>query len=253
MAASRSIFYILLLNDVLSLCSRRLTLDMALVVSFNSLSLLKIFYLVFFVYLQTILIHAYDVVHPDTNSCNPGYGHPLIGWPCEIALSDIPSGSVLKTFSTEAKTKTDDWEQLPQRYVDNIAKPACVITVELEGHSQSDVSVTISYDMIRNIAINVMENCIHRLNWGGWETFGLDATFRALVPPTGYDGSIPGQASAVENPDGSIDSVGLPEGTSGVDGFSEYLTGRISANDILRGLILAHDRALIKGLLLSTS
>ena len=217
---------------------------MALVVSFNSRSLLKIFYLVFFVYLQTIFIHAYDVVHPNTASCNPGYGHPLIRWPCEIALSDIPTGSVPKTFSTKAKTQTDDWEQLPQRYVDNTAKPACVITVELEGHSQSDVSVTISYDMIKNIAINVKENCIHRLSWGGWETYGLDATFRALVPPTGYDGSIPGQASAVENPDGSIDSVGLPEGTSGVDGFSKYLPGRISANYILRGLILAHHRSL---------
>ncbi|CAF9908342.1 MAG: hypothetical protein HETSPECPRED_008050 [Heterodermia speciosa] len=35
-----------------------------------------------------------------------------------------------------------------------------------------------------------------------------------------YDGSVPRQAAAVENPDGSIDSVGLPEGTSGVDGFN---------------------------------
>ena len=212
---------------------------MPLVVSFNSFALFNSFYLVVFLYLQTFLIYAYDVVHPNTASCNPGYGHPLIRWPCELAISDIPTGSVLRTFSTKAKTQNDDWEQLPRRYVDNTANPACVITVELEGHSQNDVSVTISYDMIRNIAINVKENCIHRLSWGGWETYGLDATFRALVPPTAYDGSIFQQPAAVENPDGSMDSVGLPEGTSGVDGFSKYLIGR-SATYKLRGLILAH-------------
>lgn len=192
---------------------------MTLVVSFNTCLLFNFFYSVFF--LQTVLIHAYDVVHPNTASCNPGYGHPLIRWPCELALSDMPTGSIPRTFSTKAKTQADDWEQLPQHYVDNTAKPACVITVELEGHSQSDVSVTISYDMIRNIAINVKENCIQRLSWGGWETYGLDATFRALVPPAAYDGSIYRQPAAVENPDGSMDSVGLPEGTSGVDGFSK--------------------------------
>lgn len=196
---------------------------MAFVVSFNSCLLFAFFYLVFSLCLQAVLIHAYDVVHPNTASCNPGYGHPLIRWPCEIALSDIPSESVPRTFSTKVKNQADDWERLPLRYVDNTAKPACVITVDLDGHSQSDVSVTISYDMIRNIAINVKKNCVHRLSWGGWETYGLNATFRALVPPMAYDGSVPRQAAAVENPDGSIDSVGLPEGTSGVDGFSKYL------------------------------
>ena len=212
---------------------------MALVIS--NTSLFSFFYLVFFVYLQTVLIHAYDVVHPNTASCNPGYGDPLIRWPCELAISDIPTGPVPRTFSKKAKTQTDDdWEQLPQQYFDSATKPACVVTIELEGHSQSDVSVTTSYDMIRSIAMNVKKNCIHRLGWGGWETYGLDATFRALVPPMAYDGSIPRQPAAVENPDGSIDSVGLPEGTSGVDGFSEYLTGLISANFTLRGLILAH-------------
>ena len=213
---------------------------MALGISLNGCLLFNFFYLILLIYLQAVLIRAYNVIHPNTASCNQGYGHPLPRWPCEIALSDIPIGSVPRTFSTKAKTQTDDWEQLPLRYVDNAAKPICVITVELEGHSQSDVSVTISYDMIRNIAINVKENCVHRLTWGGWETYGLDATFRALVPPVAYDGSTPRQPAAVENPDGSIDSVGLPEGTSGVDGFSKCLLVASLLTIILRGLILAY-------------
>lgn len=180
--------------------------------------------LVFFVFpffLYFTLIHAYEVVEPNTYSCGPGYGNPLIRWPCEIALSDMPTGSVPETFSTKAKSQDDDWIQLPRRYVDDTTHPACVITIDLEGHSQTDRSVMISWDIIGNIARNVMDHCVIEHSWGGWETYGLDATFRALVPPAAYDGSTRPQPAAVENPDGSIDSLGLPEGAGGVDGFSK--------------------------------
>lgn len=176
--------------------------------------------LVLHVFSLIAIIHAYEVVEPNTSSCTPGYGGPLSRWACEIALSEIPTDSTLKTFSTKAKSRNDDWIHLPRRYVDEDAQPACAITIELEGHSQRDVSFSVSYDTIRIIARNVMDNCIDGHGWGGWETYGLLNTFRALRRPETYDGSIAQQAAIVENPDGSISSLGLPEGTGGTDGFS---------------------------------
>lgn len=176
--------------------------------------------LVFYFFSRITIIQAYEVVEPNTSSCSPGYGNPLIRWPCEIALSEMPTGSTLKTFSTKAKSRNDDWIQLPQRYVDEDAQPACVITIDLEGHSQRDASFSVSYDTIRIIAQNVMNNCIGGHGWGGWETYGLLNTFQALRRPEPYDGSIAQQAAVFENPDGSISSLGLPEGTGGINGFS---------------------------------
>ena len=167
--------------------------------------------------LSCITVIAYEVIEPNTASCGPGFGNPLIRWPCEIALSEMPTGSTLRTFSTEAKSRNNDWIQLPQRYV-NGDDSACTITIDLEGHSQRDVSFSVSYDTIRSIAQNVMNNCIGGHGWGGWETYGLLNTFQALRWPEPYDTAQ--QAAVFENPDGSITSLGLPEGTGGVNGFS---------------------------------
>lgn len=174
--------------------------------------------LVFHILSCITIIQAYEVVEPNTSSCSPGYGNPLIRWPCEVALSEMPTGSALKTFSTKTKSRNDDWIHLPQRHVDEDAQPACAITIDLEGHSQRDVSFSVSYDTIRIIAQNVMNHCIGGHGWGGWETYGLLNTFQSLRRPEPYD--IAQQAAVFENPDGSISSLGLPEGTGGINGFS---------------------------------
>ena len=167
--------------------------------------------LALFLRLCTLHVHAYNPIEPNTMSCSPGLGSPLNRWPCEIALSEIPHETTLRTFSSKAKPfDHDEWIELPQRFANNDVHPDCEFTIELEGHSKRDDSVVASYEMIRNIAINLLSTCVINKAWGGWETFGLDRTFRALVPPTPY-----AQVAAVENPRGSVDSVALPEITGG--------------------------------------
>lgn len=173
--------------------------------------------LAFFVLLSTLYVDAHQPVEPETMSCSPGLGNPLSRWACEIALSEIPHDRTPRTFSIKAKSSDhDEWIELPQRFADDDAHPSCEFTFELEGHSKRDETVVASYQMIRNIAINLLSTCVLDKTWGGWETFGLDRTFRALIPPTPYD-----QFAMVENPGGSVDSVALPENTGGSTRFSK--------------------------------
>ena len=170
--------------------------------------------LAFYLLLCTLHVQASDPIAPNTMSCSPGLGNPLNRWACEIAMSEIPHAGTLRTFSTKAKSSEhDEWIELPQRFTDNDFHPDCEFTVELEGHSKPHETVEASHEMTRKIAINLLDNCVFDKAWGGWETFGLDRTFRALIPPTPYD-----QLAMVENPDGMVNSVALPENSPG---FSE--------------------------------
>lgn len=176
--------------------------------------------LVFTGLLHTILINAYEPTAPNICSCSQGLGEHLNRLRCEIAGSEIPQDATLRTFSTKEPSENDDWIGLPQRFADSHGRPECVIAVELEGHSQTDISLVASWDTIRTIAFNVITNCVDRQGWGGWETFGLDRTFRALIPPQPYE--VPTQPAVVVNPDGPSDTiVAMPEGAGGPNGFSE--------------------------------
>ena len=132
--------------------------------------------LVFSVLLHTILVNAYEPIPPDVNSCNPALGKDLNRFRCEVAASDIPQDTRLRTFSTKKPTENDDWIDLPRTFDDFEGSPTCVITVELEGHSQRDnLLFGASWDTIRRIALNVITNCVNSHGWGGY--VGL---FRAL-------------------------------------------------------------------------
>ncbi|KAL8827061.1 MAG: hypothetical protein Q9191_003417 [Dirinaria sp. TL-2023a] len=141
---------------------------------------------------------------------------------CETALSNLPRGTLLSIFTTRQGAPTNNWNHVPKRYVDLVDNPKCSITVDLDGHSLHDVFVLVPWDKIRAIAEDVIGFCVKDLSWGGWETYGLNASFEALMPPSPYDSlspAAPTGPAVAYNPDGS-GGIAIPERT----GFREVAT-----------------------------
>ena len=112
-------------------------------------------------------------------------------------------------------------------YTDNEANPQCIITIGFDGHSKDNVSIEISWNDIKQMAWSLTAKCIPQ-QLGGVRTYGMANTLQALLEPTAYiDGSpinIDGvHAAAVEQPDGTINSVAIPESlsVSADGGYSE--------------------------------
>lgn len=121
-------------------------------------------------------------------------------------------------------------------YTDNGANPQCVIAIDLDGHSKDNVSVEVSWNDIKQMAWTLMAECIPQ-QLGGVRTYGMANTLQALLEPTAYsDGSpidLGGVPAAVEQPDGTINSVGIPESlsVSADGGYSEPFLGCIHVPD----------------------
>ena len=160
---------------------------------------------------------------PDAMSCNPILGEGLKRSPCEAALANLPRGALPSIFTTRQSEPRNNWNQVPVRRVDSDHNPECSITIDLDGHSQNDVFVLVPWDKIRAMAQDVIGICVDGFSWGGWETYGLNATFEALMPPAPYHAIPPPDPATVVNPDGSEDSssVAMPEGYGGRHGFSK--------------------------------
>ena len=169
----------------------------------------------------TITVHAI-LCNAQVKDCDKEYGRPLDKSRCEVALSNLPRGALPSIFTTRRKTGTNNFVQVPKRYVDATRIPACAITVDLDGHSQHDVFVLVPWNSIRLIAAEIIEECVGIFTTGGISTYGLNQTFEAFIAATPYDPSINAiraEPASVLNPDGSIDSVAIP--AEHRDGISE--------------------------------
>ena len=98
--------------------------------------------------------------------------------------------------------------------IDISERPGCVITIDLDGDSQTDDTFEISWTVIRGMAKYVIDGCVSReRSEGGLVTYGLERTTQAIAFPVMRNGSaIPGISSGpvvVENPQGF--EVGIPE------------------------------------------
>lgn len=144
----------------------------------------------------------------DVTVCNERFGHPLQTSRCMAALENVPDSLLPSIFTTRTRSETNNYEQVPLRFVDAATNPACAITVDLEGHSMNDVFVLVPWNEIRALALHVIEYCVAAGSKGGTTTFGLHHVFEAIISPTPYDPSV--EPAVVVNPDGSVDSVAMP-------------------------------------------
>lgn len=158
-------------------------------------------------------------VSADITVCGARFGKPLERSRCLAALSNLPGGTLPSIFTTRTHSETNNYEQVPQRFVDAADNPACAITIDLDGRSMNDVFVLVPWIEIRTIARHVIEHCVARSIKGGISTFGLHQVFEAIISPTPYNPSV--EPATVVNPDGSIDSVAMPLGSA--RGISESL------------------------------
>ena len=156
---------------------------------------------------------GFDLPDPNAYGCTRSYGHPVSG-ACLATLGNLPHGDLPSIFTTRPREPGNNYITVPLRYADSNPHPSCAITIDLDGHSTKDVLVSVPWDSIRNISRSIIDDCVENRGIGGWETFGLKQAFDAVINPSfltsdGVHGSEP---VGVVNPDGSIDSVGFPEG-----------------------------------------
>jgi hypothetical protein len=166
----------------------------------------------------TLIQHgSTDFVGPDVSSCGAIYG-ALSTSPCQVALQGLPSGSIPSIFTTRTSASDNNFVTVPKRYVDSETHPSCAITIDLDGHSKDNVFVLVPWKKIRTIVQDIIDGCVDRSHWGGFETFGLQRTFDAVIDPTLFEpneanNAVPAQ---VEQPDGTLDTtvVATPPDTS---------------------------------------
>ncbi|KAI4185015.1 MAG: hypothetical protein L6R41_004387 [Letrouitia leprolyta] len=92
--------------------------------------------------------------------------------------------------------------QLPRRYTEPAGRLSCTITVDLDGHSQNDVTISVPWDVLRQVTQDLIDKCASR-HLGGAITYGLGNTLDALVNPVAYDGASIDLTAIVLQPDGS--------------------------------------------------
>ena len=145
---------------------------------------------------------------PDTKTCSQFLGRPLDRSACQAAVDNIPRGDLPSIFTTRSQTATNNYVEVPVRYTDSDSDPRCVVTIDLDGHSQRDQFVFVPYDQVRVMAQRIVDFCVGIFDRGGFMTYGVGRTLEALITPTAYSGGntdIPTPAY-VEQPD---ESVGL--------------------------------------------
>ncbi len=110
------------------------------------------------------------------------------------------------------RSASNNWVQVPVRYLNDDSNPSCNITVDLDGYWQNNVFVLVPYNTIRDLAESINAVCVAGNEAGVFASYGLHTTTQALLDPTAYNGSaIPNMtATVVQQPDGIVDSVALP-------------------------------------------
>lgn len=154
-------------------------------------------------------------VSPDVQGCGQfplPAEHPLTHWACQGAVDNLPRGALPSIFTTRAHTATNNYIQVPVQYTDAEPNPGCMVTIDLDGHSENDQFVLVPWDEIREMAQVIVDTCVDLLARGGFITYGVGRTFESLVNPTTDEGNnvdIPTPASVLQ-PDGAVEFVAIP-------------------------------------------
>lgn len=166
--------------------------------------------------LAVLVIPLAFLCNAEIKACSVHYGARMQKPRCEAALSKLPERNIPSIFTTREGRVPSNYVQVPQIFHDNNENAECTITVDLDGHSLSDIFVLVPWNEVRRIAAVIIEDCVAQRMKGGFYTFGLNRTFEALVPMTPYNtrvNSVRGRPAEVENPDGTADdSVAMPAG-----------------------------------------
>lgn len=149
---------------------------------------------------------------PDALFCSAFLGGPLSHESCQAAVDKIPQGTLPTIFTTRAHTATNNHVQVPIRYGDTeLESSSCVVTIDLDGHSQTDQSVSVPWDEVREMAQVIVDSCVDGFHRGGYVTYGVGRAVESLLDPTAYGGAqteIP--PAWVQQPDGTVETVAIP-------------------------------------------
>ncbi|KAF6226016.1 hypothetical protein HO173_012606 [Letharia columbiana] len=162
---------------------------------------------------------SYPVL-PDAQACSQFLGRPLGHWACKAAVDNLPRGTLPSIFTTRGHTATNNYIQVPVQYTDFEPEPSCMVTINLDGHSQNDQFVFVPWDEIREMAQVILDTCVDYLNRGGFITYGVGRTLESLIHPTTYGGDnaeFPTPAG-VWQPDGTVEFVAIPS----IPAINEY-------------------------------
>ena len=169
-----------------------------------------------FSHLAVLVIACALLCNADFRLCSVHYGALMQKPRCDAALFKMPEGNIPSIFTTRQGRVPPNYVQVPQIFRDNDEHAECTITVDLDGHSQSDIFVLRPWNEVRRYTAMIIDDCVAQYTKGGIDTFGLNRTFEALVPMTPYDtrvNPVRGAPAEVENPDGTVgDSVAMPAG-----------------------------------------
>lgn len=149
---------------------------------------------------------------PDARSCSRYLGHPLDQRACQAAVDNLPKGTLPSIFTTRTRTATNNYVQVPVHFADAESNPTCLVTIDLDGHSQNDQFVFVPWIEIKEMAQIIVDSCVSPSNRGGFITYGVGRTFESLIHPTSYEGDnveIPTPAW-VWQPDESVEFVAIP-------------------------------------------
>lgn len=124
---------------------------------------------------------------PDAKACSEFLGYPLNHWACQAAVDNLPRGTLPSIFTTRAHTATNNYIQVPIHYADAESNPSCLVSIDLDGHSQNDQFVFLPWNEIREMAQVLVNRCVDLFNRGGFITYGVGRTLESLIDPTSYD------------------------------------------------------------------
>lgn len=193
-------------------------------------------------YLLTLIISPHVAwgtaaypVSPDAHACSQFLGRTLRHLPCQAAVDNLPRGNLPSIFTTRAHTATNNYIQVPVRYADAEPKPSCMVTINLDGHSQDDQFVFVPWDEIREMAQIIVDTCVDLLNRGGFITYGVGKTLESLIHPRTYGGNndeLPTPAW-VWQPDGTADFVAIPS-TPATTAYSKFGSTTLDAQPVVQ-------------------
>lgn len=175
---------------------------------------------------------------PDISHCNTRLGRMISVTACQTALSQMPRNRATGLNSVFASQSSNrGFTQLPLTYIGSAGRRSCVITIDLDGHSQNDVTVTVPWDVVRQVIQALIDRCASRMI-GGMITYGLGNTLNALINPVAYDGAAIDLTAVVQQPDGS-DTFAFLAPRAIAEGYSMSLSNNLCVGFSLLKLTMA--------------
>ena len=125
---------------------------------------------------------------PDVSNCNRLLGRTLDIETCQEALSTMSRGratGLISIFTTQSSAR--GLTRVPLIFTASARRSLCVITIDLDGHSQNEDTVTVPWDVVRQVTQALIDKCASR-SISGIITYGLGTTLNALMTPVAYSG-----------------------------------------------------------------